>query len=142
MSCFLSNFEFTILTYFFCIASYDKLAMYGLHIHGCIDSTSHYVLYTKVAADKTQKIIFEPFGVDVQKFGTSLRVRSYFVAKHVLIREYMEEAWVDTRNPFLVVFSVHNQINIVFPNVFLVAIFYIIVFGFLLCFVEKLYLNN
>lgn len=122
MSCFLSNVEFTILIYFLCIATYDKLAMYGLRIHGCIDGASHYVLYAKVATDKTQETIFEPFRVAMQKFGTPLRVRLDFAAEHVLIREFMEEARVDTRNPFLVASSVHNQVSIVFLNAFLVAI--------------------
>lgn len=141
MSCFLSNVEFTILIYFLCIATYDKLAMYGLRIHGCIDGASHYVLYAKVATDKTQETIFEPFRVAMQKFGTPLRVRLDFAAEHVLIREFMEEARVDTRNPFLVASSVHNQVSIVFLNAFLVAIFILFLVSFFLDFVLFLWGN-
>ena len=97
--------------------------MYGLCIHGCIDGASHYVLYANVARDKTQETIFEPFRATVQKFGTPLRVRSDFAAKHVFICEYMEEAWVDTRNPFLVGSLVHNQVSIIFLYAFHVSIF-------------------
>ena len=92
--------------------------MYGLRIHGYIDGASHYLLYANVVADKTQETIYEPFRAAVRKFGTPLRVRSNFAAKHVLIREYMEEARVDTRNPFLVGSSVHNQVSIVFLTTF------------------------
>ena len=97
--------------------------MYGLSIHGCIDSASHYVLYANVATDKTQETIFQPFRATVQKFGTPLRICSNFVAEHVFICEYMEEAQVDTRNPFLVGSSVHNQISSVFFNAFHVSVF-------------------
>ena len=90
-------------------AAYDKLAMFGLRIHGCIDGASHYVLYAKVAADKTQETIFQPFLEAVQKFGPSLRVRSDFAVEHVLILRHMLEVWARTRNPFFVGSSIHNQ---------------------------------
>ncbi|KAG0586480.1 hypothetical protein KC19_2G093900 [Ceratodon purpureus] len=91
------------------IDSYDKLVMYGIRIHYCIDGASHYVLYAKVASNKTQETLFEPFLGDVQKFGAPLRVRSDFAAEHVLIQRYMEETRPGPRNPFLVGSSVHNQ---------------------------------
>ena len=91
--------------------AYDKLAMYGLRIHGCIDGASHYVLYAKVASNKTQETIFEPFQRVVEKFGAPLRVRSDFVVEHALIRRLLEEARPDIRNPFLVGSSVHNQVR-------------------------------
>ena len=97
--------------------------MYNLCIHGCIDSASHYVLYANVAIDKTQETIFEPFRAVVSKFGTPLRVRFDFAAEHVFICEYMEKARVDTRNPFLVGYSVHNQVSIVFLYIFHFPIF-------------------
>ena len=123
MSYFLSSFDLTILNLFFVIATYDKLAMYGLRIHGCINDASHYVLYANIAVDKTQETIFQPFRATVQKFGTLLQVRSDFAAKHVLICEYMEEARVDTTNPFLVASSVHNHASILFLNAFHVPTF-------------------
>jgi hypothetical protein len=88
--------------------------MYGLRVHGCIDGASHYVLYAKVASDKTQETIFEPFRAVVDKFGTPLSVHSDFALEHVLIRQFMEEARADTRNPFLVASSVHNQVRVCF----------------------------
>jgi hypothetical protein len=88
--------------------------MYGLCVHGCIDGASHYVLYAKVASNKTQETIFKPFKATVEKFGTPLRVRSNFASEHVLIRQFMEEAWADTRNPFLEASSVHNQVRVYF----------------------------
>ena len=91
--------------------AYDKLAMYGLRIHGCIDGASHYVLYAKVASNKTQETIFEPFRRVVEKFGAPLRVRSDFAVEHALIRRLMEEARPDIRNPFLVGSLVHNQVR-------------------------------
>ena len=91
--------------------AYDKLAMYGLRIHGCIDGASHYVLYAKVASNKTQETIFEPFRRVVEKFGAPLRVHSDFAVEHALIRRLMEEARPDIRNHFLVGSSVHNQVR-------------------------------
>jgi hypothetical protein len=88
--------------------------MYGLRVHGCIDGASHYDLYAKVALDKTQETIFEPFRAAVEKFGTPLRVRSNFALEHVLIRQFMEEARADTRNLFLVASSVYNQVRVCF----------------------------
>ncbi|KAG0574819.1 hypothetical protein KC19_VG294400 [Ceratodon purpureus] len=83
--------------------------MFGIWIHGCIDGVSHYVLYACVASNKTQETLFEPFSVDVQKFGPPLRKRSDFVAEHALIKRYMEEVRPATSNPFLMGSSVHNQ---------------------------------
>jgi hypothetical protein len=54
--------------------------MYGLRIHGCIDGASHYIVYAKVAPNKTQETLFEPIFAFVQKFGVLLRVRSDFAA--------------------------------------------------------------
>ena len=99
--------------------------MYGLRIHGCIDDASHYALYANVAGDKTQKTIFEPFSATVRKFSTPLRVHSDFATEHVFICEYMEEVRMDTRNPFLVGSSVHNQVSIVFLYAFHVSIFFV-----------------
>ena len=93
------------------LTAYDKLAMYGLRVHSCIDGASHYMLYAKVASDKTQETLFEPFRGVVEKFGAPLRVRSDFVSEHALIRQLMEEVRADTRNPFLVGSSVHNQVK-------------------------------
>ena len=59
--------------------------MYELCVHGCIDGALYYVLYAKVASDKTQETIFEPFKAAVEKFGTPLHIRSNFVLEHVLI---------------------------------------------------------
>jgi len=59
--------------------------MYGLRIHGCIDGASHYVLYAKVAANKTQETLFEPFLAAVNKFGSPIRIRSDFATEHALI---------------------------------------------------------
>jgi hypothetical protein len=75
--------------------------MYGLRIHGCIDGASHYVLYAKVAPNKTQDTLFEPFFAAVQKFGVHLRVRSDFAAEHALIQRFMLEVQPVTRNPFI-----------------------------------------
>ena len=83
--------------------------MYGLRIHGCIDGASHYVLYAKVAPNKTQETLFEPFLVAVERFGSPLQVRSDFDAEHALICRHMEGIRVGTCNPFLVDSSVHNQ---------------------------------
>ncbi|KAG0572453.1 hypothetical protein KC19_VG096500 [Ceratodon purpureus] len=83
------------------IDSYDKLAMYGLRAHGCIDGASHYVLYGKVASDNTQETVFEPFRRAVEKLGAPLRVQSDFASKHALIRQLMEEIRADTRKLFL-----------------------------------------
>lgn len=90
------------------IDSYDKLVMFGIRIHGCIDGASHYVLYARVASNKHQETLFEPFSEAVQKFGP-LRVRSDFTAENALIRRYMLEVRSGTRNPFLVGSSAHNQ---------------------------------
>ena len=65
--------------------------MFGLQIHGYIDGASHYVLYARVASNKTQEMLFEPFSTAVQKFGPPLQVRSDFAAKHSLIKRYIEE---------------------------------------------------
>lgn len=83
--------------------------MFGIRIHGCIDGASHYVLYARVASNKTQETLFKPFFAVVQKFCPPLRVRSDFAAEHGLIKRYMEEVRPATRNPFLVGSSVHNQ---------------------------------
>jgi hypothetical protein len=83
--------------------------MFGIRIHGCIDGASHYVLYAKVASNKTQETLFEPFSEAVQKFGAPLRVRSDFASERALIRRYMLEVRPGTQNPFLVGSSVHNQ---------------------------------
>jgi hypothetical protein len=83
--------------------------MFGIRIHGCIDGASHYVLYARVASNKTQETLFEPFSAAVQKFGPPLRVRSEFAAEHALIKRYMEEVRPATCKPFLVGSSVHNQ---------------------------------
>jgi hypothetical protein len=88
--------------------------MYGLRVHGCIDGASYYVLYAKVANDKTQETIFEPFRAVVHKFGAPLRVRSDFASEYVLIRQLMEQVRPETRNPFLVGSSVHNQVREIF----------------------------
>lgn len=48
----LSNFKRIVCL----LTAYDKLAMYGLRVHGCIDGASHYVLYAKVASNKTQSL--------------------------------------------------------------------------------------
>lgn len=93
------------------LLAYDKLAMYGLRVHGCIDGASHYVLYAKVASDKKQETILEPFRRALERFGAPLRVRSDFASEHTLIRQFMEEARPHTRNPFLVGSSVHNQVK-------------------------------
>jgi hypothetical protein len=85
--------------------------MFGLRVHGCTDGASHYVLYTKVANVKTWETIFEP---DVHKFGGPLRVKSDFASEHVLIRQLMEQVRPETRNPFLVGSSVHNQVREIF----------------------------
>ena len=61
-----------IFQHYFLSTAYDKLAMYGLRIHSCIDGASHYVLYAKVASNKTQETIFEPFRRAVEKFGAPL----------------------------------------------------------------------
>lgn len=66
-------------------------SMYGLQVHGCIDGATHYVLYAKVASDKTQETLFEPFRGAVKKFGAPLRVRSKFASEHALICRLMEE---------------------------------------------------
>ena len=100
-----------IFQHYFMSTAYDKLAMYGLRIHGCIDEASHYVLYAKVASNKTQETIFEPFRRAMEKFGAPLRVRSDFAVEHVLICRLMEEAQIDIRNLFLVGSSVHNQVR-------------------------------
>ena len=73
-----------------CVA-YDKLSMFGLQIHGCIDGASHYVLYARIASNKTQETFFEPFSIAVQKVGPSLRVRSDFATEHSLIKRYIEQ---------------------------------------------------
>lgn len=83
--------------------------MFGIRIHGCIDRASHYVLYARVASNKHQETLFEPFSEAVRKFGPPLRVKSDFAAEHALIRKYMLEVRSGTRNPFLVGSSVHNQ---------------------------------
>ena len=83
--------------------------MYRLRIHGCIDGASHYVLYAKVAPNKTQETLFEPFLAIVERFGSPLQVRSDFATEHALIRRHMEGIRVGTRNPFLVGSLVHNQ---------------------------------
>ena len=89
---------------------YDKLAMFGIHIHGCIDGASHYVLYAKVASNKTQETLFQLFFEVVQKFGQPpLRVRSEFTSEHALIRRYMLEVRSGIQNSFLVGSSVHNH---------------------------------
>lgn len=82
--------------------------MFGIRIHGCIDGVSHYVLYARIASNKTQETLFEPFSAPVQKFGPPLRVRYDFATEHALIERYMEEVRPATRNPFLVGSSVHN----------------------------------
>ena len=69
------------------------------------------MLYAKVASNKTQETIFEPFRRVVERFGAPLRVRSDFAVEHALIRRLMEEARPDIRNPFLVGSSVHNQVR-------------------------------
>jgi hypothetical protein len=89
--------------------SYEKLVMFGIRIHGCIDGASHYVLDARVTSNKTHGTLFEPFSEAVQKFGPPLRVRSDFAAEHALIRRYMLEVRSGTRNPFLVGSFVHNQ---------------------------------
>jgi len=48
--------------------------MYGLWVHGCIDGVSHYVLYAKLAWNRFQETIFEPFRLVVTKFGAPLGV--------------------------------------------------------------------
>ena len=89
---------------------YDKLVMFGICIHGCIDGALHYVLYAKVASNKTQETLFQPFSEAVQKFGQPpLPMRSDFASKHALIHRYMLEIRLGTQNPFLVGSSVHNQ---------------------------------
>ena len=65
--------------------------MFGIRIHGCIDGASHYVLYARVASNKHQETLFEPFSKAVHKFGPLLRVRSDFAAEHALIRRYILE---------------------------------------------------
>jgi hypothetical protein len=80
-----------------------------LRVHDYIDGALHYVLYAKVASDKTQETLFEPFRGAVEKFGAPLRVRLDFAVEHALIRRLMEEVQADTRNPFLVGSLVHNQ---------------------------------
>ena len=67
------------------------------------------MFYARVASNKTQETLFEPFFAIVQKFGPPLRVRSDFAAEHSLIKRYMEEVRHGTSNPFLVGSSVHNQ---------------------------------
>jgi hypothetical protein len=48
--------------------AYDKLVMYGFHIHGRIHGISHYVLWAKVALDQKRKeTIFEGYVFVVQK---------------------------------------------------------------------------
>jgi hypothetical protein len=86
------------------LISYDKLVMYGFWVHGCnMDSVSHYVMYVKVVLDKAQKTIFEPFKVVVSKFGTPLWVwLDFAIFEHAFICQLMEEAQLETRNPFLV----------------------------------------
>ena len=75
-----------------------------------IDGALHYVLYARVASNKTQETLFEPFSKAVQKFGgPPLRMRSDFASEHALIRRYMLKVRFETRNPFLVGSSMHNQ---------------------------------
>ena len=85
--------------------------MYGLRVHGCIDGALYYVLYAKVASNKTQETIFEPFRGAAEKFGAPLQLHSDFALEHALNCRSMEEAQAYTRNPFFVDSSVHNQIN-------------------------------
>ena len=70
-----------LLFFAFFSPAYDKLVMFGIRIHGCIDGASHYVLYARVASNKHQETLFEPFSKAVQKFGPPLRVRSDYGAR-------------------------------------------------------------
>ena len=64
--------------------------MFGICIHGCIDGALHYVLYARVASNKSQETLFKPFSEAVQKFGRPpLWVRFDFASEHALIRKYM-----------------------------------------------------
>ena len=84
--------------------------MFGIRIHGCIDGALHYVLYAKVASNKTQETLFQPFFEAVQKFDQPpLRVRSDFASEHALICRNMLEVRSGIQNPFLIGSSVHNQ---------------------------------
>jgi hypothetical protein len=56
------------------LTTYDKLVMYGFWAHGYIDDVSHYVLCVKLASNKFQETIFEPFRLVVTKFGALLGV--------------------------------------------------------------------
>ena len=62
------------------------------------------MLYAKVAKNKTQEAIFEPFSAVVHKFGALLLVISNFAFEHVLIHQFMEQLHLKIRNLFFVGF--------------------------------------
>jgi hypothetical protein len=93
-----------------CCAAHDKLAQWGIRIHGAIDGGTHYVVYMIVCLNKLSEKNYEPYQSAVNKFGHPLMLRSDYASEHVLIKEDIERARPNTR-AFCTGPSTHNQVT-------------------------------
>jgi hypothetical protein len=73
------------------VAGYEKLKMYGIYVHGCVDGGSNFIVYMFATTNKKAASLWLPYAAAVAQYGRPLRLRADMALEAVPIGQDMLE---------------------------------------------------